>query len=60
MADQWSVSGLLTHTEAVKARNELLEDPDIEDTDSLEVGCYITKDKLMRFGVKVVHGEDGA
>lgn len=59
MSDHWIVSGLLTHTEAVKARNELLEDPDIDDTDALDVGCYITKDKEMRFGVKLNYGEDG-
>lgn len=60
MADHWIASGLLTHADAVKARNELIEDPDIEDPDCLEVGCYITKDKQMRYGVKLVYAEDGA
>lgn len=59
MADHWVVSNLPTHTEAVHARNELLEDPDIADPDCLEVSCYITKDKQMKYGVKLVYPEDG-
>lgn len=58
MSAHWVVSGLLSHADAVKARNELIEDPDIEDTDCLEVGCYVTKDKEMRFGVKLVYSDD--
>lgn len=58
MADYWVASGLLTHWDAVKARNELMEDPDIDEPDYLEVDCYYTKDKQMRYGVKLVYPED--
>lgn len=60
MATHWIASGLLAHSDAVKARNELLEDSDVDDPDCLEVGCYITRNKEMRFGVKLVYAEDGA
>ncbi len=63
MADYWIASGLLTHRDAVNARNELLEDASIfaglEDGHDLEVDCYYTTtDKQLRYGVKLVHPED--
>lgn len=53
MADYWIASGLLTHTDAVKQRNELLEDTILEAGQTLEVGCYYTKHKELRYGVKI-------
>lgn len=62
MAHYWIASGLLTHSDAVNACNELIEDPDIfaglEDGHELVVDCYFTKDKQLLYGVRIVHPED--
>lgn len=58
MADHWVIFNLPTHNDASKALNELLEHPDIDDPDCLQIGCYITKDKQMKYGVKLVYPED--
>lgn len=56
MKAYWVASGLLTHLDAVKVRNEMIEDPE-QDDGHLEVGCYQTKDGKLRYGVKMVDAE---
>lgn len=53
----WVASGLLTHMDAVKARNEMIEEPNPEEEGQLVVGCYHTKDGQLRYGVKMVDAE---
>ena len=54
----WERQGFTTHMEAVKARNEMLEEVNPEDADRLEVDCYILKTGEMRYGVRFVEEDE--
>lgn len=58
MSGYMIASGFLTHSEAVQALHELSEDPDIGGSENLDVDCYYTKTKELRYGVKFLDPED--
>ena len=50
----WIERGFLTHNDANRAANELLETYPLGEDEEFEIDCYTTSENKLRYGVTVV------
>lgn len=55
---RWIETGFLTHAEANRCKNELLEDFPLEDNEAFDIDCYAVGQGQFRYGVTIVKRQE--